>query len=53
LISWLQAFRLEFGVWPKYKDLRGWPGPSSKPYLREFGSWSDAIAAAKEGMTDA
>jgi len=53
LISWLQAFRLELGVWPNCKDPREWPGPSRTPYVREFGSWSDAIAAAKEGMDDA
>jgi len=53
LISWLQAFKIEFGVWPNFKDIREWPGPSESPYLREFDSWGDAIAAAKEGMTDA
>jgi len=53
LISWLQAFKIEFGVWPKSTHTQQWPGPSYPPYLREFGSWDDAIAAAKEGMTDA
>jgi len=53
LISWLQAFKLEFGLWPGIKDTRQWPGPSESPYLREFDSWDDAIAAAKEGMSDA
>jgi len=53
LVSWLQAFKVEFGVWPNFKDIREWPGPSESPYQREFDSWRDAIAAAKEGMTDA
>jgi len=53
LIGWLQAFKLEFGVWPVITDTRQWPGPSESPYLREFDSWDDAIAAAKEGMSDA
>jgi hypothetical protein len=53
LVSWLQAFKIEFGVWPNFNDIRQWPGPSETPYLREFDSWDDAIAAAKEGMSDA
>jgi hypothetical protein len=53
LITWLQAFKVEFGVWPGISVTRQWPGPSESPYLREFDSWGDAIAAAKEGMTDA
>jgi len=53
LISWLQAFQFEFGVWPRIDDIRQWPGPSETPYQREFGSMSDAISAAKEEMNDA
>jgi len=52
LVSWLQAFRLEIGAWPRRNDLRDWPGPSATPYRRAFESWDDAIAAAKEGMDD-
>jgi len=52
LVSWLQAYRLEVGAWPRHNDLHDWPGPSPEPYRRAFESWSDAIAAAKEGMDD-
>ena len=52
LISWLQAYRLEIGVWPRHNDLRDWPGPSLTPYRRAFDSWSEAIEAAKEGLND-
>jgi len=46
LVAWIEAFVAEFGVAPGYKDVRTWPGPSVAPYMREFGSFSNAVKAA-------
>ena len=47
LLGWLQAFAAEFGVAPKSTDFTDGPGPSATTISQRFGSWADALDAAR------
>lgn len=47
LINEIKRFYDEYGVVPKYKDMKVYNGyPSIKEFTNEFGSWNNAVEAA-------
>lgn len=46
MLEWIRAFKQEFGVTPRYSDVKEWPGPSHGTYEKRFGSWSKAVEEA-------